>query len=116
MVAPFDKTRSRSREIGPDIPFPAASSSILVVKSRNGRYIPPVTATETTKSSAVLNTRGAIKRELLRLAYAGKFFPLDTPRPMNSFLGSVDRFSEIIEAFQGRERVIDIGAGGGVLI
>ena len=60
--------------------------------------------------------KNAIKRELLQLGFEGVFFARDNAKSLNNFLGSVDRFAEIIAAFQGRKRVIDVGSGGGVLI
>jgi len=52
----------------------------------------------------------------LELRAAGKLFPLDQPRLDNTFKGSVSRFCEIAFRLRGCRRVLDVGAGQGMLL
>lgn len=52
----------------------------------------------------------------LALRAAGKIFPLDQPRLDRTFKGSVDRFSQIAFRLRDCRRVLDVGAGQGLLL
>ena len=58
-------------------------------------------------------TKSEIKKRMVQLAFEGRLFNLEDESQRDRFLGSVDRYSEVITAFQGRERVLDVGSEGG---
>ena len=62
----------------------------------------------------------ANRKELLRLAVAlrnaGRLFCRGNPELEDVFKGSIDRFSEIAWALQDAHRVLDVGAGHGLLL
>jgi SAM-dependent methyltransferase len=61
-------------------------------------------------------TRSQIRTFALEKALNGRLFDLNKESQRDRFLGSCDRFAEIAHAFQGRQRVLDVGTEGGILL
>ena len=65
-------------------------------------------------------TPGLTKKEIyeraLQLRAEGKLFPPDNQHLHRVFLGSVDRFCDIAYRLQDCRRVLDVGAGNGLLL
>jgi SAM-dependent methyltransferase len=60
--------------------------------------------------------RAELMRQALALRDAGRLYPPGDPGLDDVFRGSVDRFVEIAHRLQGRQRVLDVGAGHGMLL
>ncbi|MHB1952054.1 MAG: class I SAM-dependent methyltransferase [Acidiferrobacteraceae bacterium] len=57
----------------------------------------------------------AILKQALAFAREGRLYPRDDAELDDQFHGSIDRFAEIAAALAGRPRVLDVGAGRGLL-
>lgn len=57
-----------------------------------------------------------IFRKALDFRKNGRLYDVDSDRQENDFRGSIDRFCWIAREFQGKQRVLDIGAGNGILL
>jgi SAM-dependent methyltransferase len=58
----------------------------------------------------------ALYRRALALRAAGRLYPRDDAYMEQAFLGSVDRFCDIALRLAGHRRVLDVGAGHGLLL
>src|SRR5262245_44676693 len=58
----------------------------------------------------------ALLRRALELRDAGRLYPLGDAELDDAFRGSIDRFCEIAERLSGARRVLDVGAGPGLLL
>lgn len=58
----------------------------------------------------------ALHAQALRLRAAGRLFDPSDPEMRDLFAGSIDRFCDIALRLQGFERVLDVGAGHGMLL
>jgi ubiquinone/menaquinone biosynthesis C-methylase UbiE len=61
-------------------------------------------------------TKNQIKNEFVKLLQTGTITDLTRSDQVDTFRVSMDRYSEIIFAFQGRKRVLDVGCGGGIML
>lgn len=62
------------------------------------------------------NTRKSLYRKILQMGISGRLFGPAMDDYQIPFFGSVDRYSIIAHALEGRKRVLDIGAGSGILL
>lgn len=61
-------------------------------------------------------TRNQIKKEFIRVLRSGRLIDLDRKDQIEVFNGAMDRYTDIIHAFQDRHRVLDVGCAGGVML
>ncbi len=74
----------------------------------------PISAAEV----APYQSQRQLFRQLLSLWREGKLYDLKDPHPRikGVFCGSADRYAEIAFLLQGREKVLDVGSGSGLLL
>ena len=61
-------------------------------------------------------SKRALVRRALELRAAGKLYPLGDADLEDAFRGSIDRFCDIARRLHGARRVLDVGAGPGLLL
>ena len=61
-------------------------------------------------------SKRALYARSLELRAAGRLFPLDDAYMEEAFRGSIDRFCDIALRLHGHHRVLDVGAGHGLLL
>jgi ubiquinone/menaquinone biosynthesis C-methylase UbiE len=69
-----------------------------------------------TKEYIVPLTRSELLNQALRFRAQGRLYDLNNAGLDDVFRGSIDRFIEIAFCLQGRNRVLDVGAGHGMLV
>lgn len=66
--------------------------------------------------TATRPTKAALRRRALELRAAGALYPLDDAQLEDTFRGSIDRFCDIALRLHDARRVLDVGAGHGLLL
>ena len=61
-------------------------------------------------------TKNQIKREFLKALHTGTLINLKQKDQIDVFNVSMDKYSDIIYAIQGKTRVLDVGCAGGVML
>src|SRR5688572_955259 len=61
-------------------------------------------------------SKRALLRRALELRESGRLYPLGDAILEDAFRGSIDRFCDIARRLHGARRVLDVGAGPGLLL
>jgi ubiquinone/menaquinone biosynthesis C-methylase UbiE len=61
-------------------------------------------------------TRRQILAHIVSLRSEGRLYHLGNPKLNSAFFGSADRYAEIACLLQGKEKVLDVGSGSGLLL